>query len=615
MQNTLPIGTILRNQYLVQELLSKGAFSAVYLVNSVKLVEDPRGKRYISTRFALKEVVIPSRHLRHHINIETIALRGIDHEGLPHIYDVFNISKYNRLYILMDNIEGPDLEKVRLQQPGRHLPLAQVMTIMAPILGAVSYLHSQQPSIIHQNIEPASIIISQADNKPVLVGFGVGKQYNLSSQDGPVRDPMIGYEAPEQYGGEISTRTDIYGLGATLYTLLTGIVPADARHRKRLIESENSDPLKPVDQLVPAFPAHVAEAIQRAMSLDSTDRFATVQQFEQALKVADSTRSSGPSPELKLGLILQDLDLPSKVDSAEQESSEPLLAPTAAAQSRTDLLEQKSPEPFLAPSLPAEQHSPEPEVVPPALVEQEPPEPEVVPLALVEQEPPIAYDVPPETIEQQPLIADGIPSAPTQSPVIPEEAVEIPAADSLAVHPRTIRSSKPGVILLGAVALLIGISLGVVFWSFLFNPGSRSATPTSAVLHKTTPQSSARPAMTSTPIPSSTTFANMSGSYQGTIYSILANVTTTMSLAGIQQSQGNISGYFTGLQVSGQFIGIIDASRHIRFIVMNSAGYSILSFDGAVQSDGNLAGSYCSLNPAGQCAGAYGVWSAAPVSP
>src|SRR6266516_799084 len=199
MQKALPVGTILRNQYLVQELLSTGACSAVYIVNSVNLVEDPRGKRYISTRFALKEVVIPSRHLRHHINLETIALRGIDHEGLPHIYEVFNINKYNRLYILMDYIEGPNQKMVRLQHSGRQLPLPQVMTIIAPILDAVSYLHSQQPSIIHQNIEPASIILSRVDNKPVLVDFGVGKRYNLSSQDVPVRDPMIGYEAPEQY--------------------------------------------------------------------------------------------------------------------------------------------------------------------------------------------------------------------------------------------------------------------------------------------------------------------------------------------------------------------------------------------------------------------------------
>ncbi len=307
MPNTLPVGTILRNQYLIQELLGDGAFSAVYLANAVSLVEDSRGKRYISTRFALKEVVIPRRHLRHHINLETVPLRGIDHEALPHIYDVFNSNKYNRLYMLMDYVEGPNLDKLRMQQPGRRLPLSQVMTIMVPILGAVSHLHSQQPPIIHQNIEPDSIIISQAGNKPVLVDFRVGKQYNLSSQDAPIRGSTINYEAPEQYDGEISTRTDIYGLGATLYTLLTGIVPADALHRKRLIESENVDPLKPVDQLVPAIPAHVAEAIQQAMSLNGSDRFSTAEQFTQALK---SEFVQQPPEPVTVGSARQDQQAP-----------------------------------------------------------------------------------------------------------------------------------------------------------------------------------------------------------------------------------------------------------------------------------------------------------------
>ena len=275
MQNTLPVGTVLRNQYLVQELLAKGACSAVYRVNAVNLVESPRGKRYIPTRFALKEVGIPGGYLRHHINLEAALLRRVDHEALPHIYEVFTSNKYKRLYFLMEYIEGSNLEQVRLQEPDRHLPLTQVMTIMAPILDAVAYLHRQRPSIIHQHIEPSNIILSKAGNQPVLVGFGVD---NLSLHDDlPARCPMPGYAAPEQYDGAISTRTDIYGLGATFYTLLTGIVPADALHRKRLIESENSDPLQPVDQLVPAIPAHVAEAIQRAMSLDSNGR--TTEQF------------------------------------------------------------------------------------------------------------------------------------------------------------------------------------------------------------------------------------------------------------------------------------------------------------------------------------------------
>ncbi len=474
MQNTLPVGTILRNQYLVQELLAKGACSAVYRVNAVNLVENPRGKRYIPTRFALKEVVIPGGYLRHHINLEAVLLRGVDHEALPHIYEVFTSNKYKRLYFLMEYIEGSNLEQVRLQEPDRHLPLTQVMTIMAPILDAVAYLHRQQPSIIHQHIEPGSIILSKAGNQPVLVGFGAD---TLSLQDDlPARRPMPGYAAPEQYDGAISTRTDIYGLGATFYTLLADIVPADALHRKGLIESENIDPLQPVDQLVPAIPAHVAEAIQRAMSLDSNGRFSTTEQFAQALQ------------------------------------AEPV---------------------------------------------QQPPEPVTTGSTWQEQ-----------------------------------QAVKVP--------PRAPTARKRTALLLIALALIVSMGVGTGF--FLFATGhhnSAPAVPTAAALHKTATPSSV---------------VALVESYNGTISDLSLHMTTKMSLAQIQQSQGSISGYFTGLHKNGLFKGSIDAARHMQFLVIDSRGLAVFSFDGGVQFDGDIGGSFCSLNAAGHCAGAYGVWSAAPTS-
>jgi eukaryotic-like serine/threonine-protein kinase len=612
----LPVGTIIRGRYLVQGQLSNGGFGDVYLVRDQYITWQS------SNLFVFKEVTNQSKHKLYQITLEGMSLRLLQHQALPRIYNVFGDNKYDRVFVQLEYIEGPNLELLRLQQPEKRFSFPQVMTIMAPIMDAVAYLHSQRPSIIHQDIKPTNVIVSSTRDKVTLVDFGVGKRYNLVSSAKSVRHSLTPYEAPEQYNGEPNTRSDIYGLGATFYTLLTGIVPVDALYRA----GKNIDPLEPVNLTVPAISSYVAEAIHRAMSLDSNDRSPTVQQFEQALKAADPTRLPGPSPERKLRLILQYLDLPTTVGSVEQELLEPMIPATAAAQSRTDLLEEKSPEAFFAPSLPSEQHPPELESVPLASVEQEPPEPEVVlsvlaeqmqpkpeviPLALVEQELPIAYEAPSDAIDQQPLISDAIPSALTESSVIPEEAVEKPAVESMIVHSRTIRFSKLAVLLPLSVALLIGISLGVVF---LGNPGSRSATPTSVALHQTTPQSSPRPVMTSTPVPSSSTSANISGSYKGTIYSILANVTTTMSLARIQQSQGNISGYFTGLQVSGPLTGIVDASKHIQFTVMNSAGHPVLSFDGVMQSDGNLAGSYCSLDQKKLCSGDYGIWSVGPAS-
>src|SRR5436305_11532943 len=178
------------------------------------------------------------------------------------------------------------------------------------------------------------------------------------------------------------------------------------------------------------------------------------------------------------------------------------------------------------------------------------------------------------------------------------------------------RSGKLGLLFLISAALLVGITLGGLS-SFMIFHSSGSASPTSTLLPKTTPQSTAGQTVTPAPSPSSIPSANLVGSYKGTMYNIPLNVTTNISLIRIQQNQGAISGYFIGSQVNGlqvnePFRGMIDAHRHIRFAVAEYAGQVMLSFDGSMQPDGTFAGNYCSLDQQGQCAGEYGIWSVSP---
>jgi serine/threonine protein kinase len=81
----------------------------------------------------------------------------------------------------------------------------------------------------------------------------------------------------------------MYGLGATLYALLTGLTPIDALSRVLGSMSEGVDPLKPANLLQPTVPPAVAETLGRAMSISSADRFETVEEFWQAF-TADSTQ-------------------------------------------------------------------------------------------------------------------------------------------------------------------------------------------------------------------------------------------------------------------------------------------------------------------------------------
>ena len=98
-----------------------------------------------------------------------------------------------------------------------------------------------------------------------------------------MRHASPGYAAPEQYGVGTNTRTDVYGLGATIYTLLTGIVPADAFYRTTNLGSKGIDTLESIRKIAPNVPEHIADTIYRAMALDLNDRFPTVQDFWQEL--------------------------------------------------------------------------------------------------------------------------------------------------------------------------------------------------------------------------------------------------------------------------------------------------------------------------------------------
>jgi eukaryotic-like serine/threonine-protein kinase len=289
-QVSFPRGKVVRERYIVEEMLGRGGFGAVYRV---------RDRRVRSNVFALKEVIDPTGHERNRLAFECELLKRLDHPGLPRVYRVFDDERNSRIYMLMDYIEGPNLERLRLQQPEKRFSLPRVMKILAPIVEAMSYLHIQNPPIIHRDIKPANIIVPLAGDGDgaVLVDFGIAKEYDQDSTTTAVRHCSPGYGAPEHYARGTNTRTDIYGLAATFYTLLTGSVPVDALYRMTQLGSKHEDPLEPVNNVIPEIPQHVADAIERAMSINSNDRFATVEEFWQALE-PDAIVEEEPLPSM-----------------------------------------------------------------------------------------------------------------------------------------------------------------------------------------------------------------------------------------------------------------------------------------------------------------------------
>jgi eukaryotic-like serine/threonine-protein kinase len=275
LDETLYPGAIIGGHYLVIDLIGTGGFSAVYLVQ-----DQQRENSY----YALKEVIAKHADAKERFIFEWNVLKNLTHPALPRVHGVFENEEHNRLYMLMDYVEGPNLEMLRSIQPGQRFSVSVIGAIIVPIVDAIGYLHQQNPPIIHRDIKPANIIAPVAGGTTILVDFGIAKKYEAQGTTSAMRYGSPGYGAPEQYTTGTNTRTDIYGLGATLYTLLTGEIPSDALQRLTLLSNDMPDPLRPVNELVPSVPGHISKAIQRAMSINIAQRFATVQEFGQALQ-------------------------------------------------------------------------------------------------------------------------------------------------------------------------------------------------------------------------------------------------------------------------------------------------------------------------------------------
>ncbi len=310
LQSFRSTGAVIQERFVIEELLGKGGFSAVYLVRD----EQERGKKY-----ALKELTDSDRLEKSKFAFECEVLDRLDHPALPRVHWV--AANASHTYMLMDYIEGSNLEVLRHQQPDTRFPLAQVLTLLAPIVGALGYLHNQEPPIIHRDIKPANIIVPIASEKSMLVDFGIAKEYTSDSTTTAVRHCSPGYGAPEQYTVGTDLRTDIYGLAATMYTLLTGVTPVDSLRRATKIAGKSADPLVPIQDYVPSLPAYVVEAIHRAMSINGDARFSTVQAFWQALQPSALSRDS-----LTSQAQVPHTDVQKKQQSVER-STEPIVVP------------------------------------------------------------------------------------------------------------------------------------------------------------------------------------------------------------------------------------------------------------------------------------------------
>lgn len=174
-------------------------------------------KRFrVGTAKSWKDVELAEREAR--------TLASLNHPHLPRYIEHFE--EDGALYLVMEKVEGESLASLRARRRG--LDVHEVVRMIEDIAEALRYLHGRAPPIVHRDVKPGNIL-RRPDGTYALVDFGAVRD-RLRPKGGSTVVGTFGFMAPEQFQGRASPSSDLYGLGATAITMLTGTEPEELPH-------------------------------------------------------------------------------------------------------------------------------------------------------------------------------------------------------------------------------------------------------------------------------------------------------------------------------------------------------------------------------------------------
>jgi eukaryotic-like serine/threonine-protein kinase len=264
----------IRDRYTVEREIGRGGMAVVHLARD--LLRD----RLVALKLLRPDAADALGASRFHREIRVAA--SLEHPNIVPVLD--SGGRGEVLWYTMPYVAGGSLRQ-RLQMTAR-LPVDLAVAVARDVARALAHAHAQ--GVVHRDIKPENVLLG--DSGALVADFGVARMLGAidHEHDDALALPGIAigspaYMSPEQIAGDVvDGRTDVYALGRVLYEMLAGHLPishAGVPRRSR----ELAEPAPRVRTLRPDVPAWLTDALQRALAPHADDRFATVQQFLDAL--------------------------------------------------------------------------------------------------------------------------------------------------------------------------------------------------------------------------------------------------------------------------------------------------------------------------------------------
>jgi serine/threonine-protein kinase len=272
--------------YRIKHRLSAGGMGEVYLAEH-RLLNRPYAVKLIRPEVAAN----PTNRKRFEREIQAMA--RLTHWNTTEIID-YGHAPDGTFYYVMEYVQGLNLGEL----VERHGPVSpgRAIYVLRQVCAALAEAHAV--GLIHRDIKPSNIMLTQqaglADVVKIL-DFGVVQHLRPSDGDDKLtRTGMLvgtpGYMSPEQVTGLTDVRSDIYGLGAVGYFLVSGHAPFSGQAMRQILTSQVLEPT-PLRELRAEIPADLEAVLQRCLRRDPEERFADIQQVDQALAACSCAAS------------------------------------------------------------------------------------------------------------------------------------------------------------------------------------------------------------------------------------------------------------------------------------------------------------------------------------
>ncbi len=284
------LGTLVDGRYRIERLMGAGGMSRVYL--------GTYEKTGVSLAIKMIDLHLSGDPAMQQRSLgEARAMMSLQSNHVVHALDVGSLPS-GQLYIVMEFLDGEDLDALLVREGP--LPWARVADIGAQICSGLATAHRR--GIVHRDIKPQNCFRVTVDGNPEhikIIDFGVARE--LNAEAGPTQQGfLVGtpeYMAPEllEKGAKADARSDIYGVGVTLYKLLTGVVPYRGPNALATLAMHVESPLIPPSKRAPEFeiPPEADEILGRALAKSPKARYAGADEMALALRAALGLQRSG----------------------------------------------------------------------------------------------------------------------------------------------------------------------------------------------------------------------------------------------------------------------------------------------------------------------------------